>query len=95
MHTTQNAQKAAVKIYTWTVCPYCVRAKQLLKNKGVSYEEINLDGKDDELKALQAKTNYRTVPQIFINDKMIGGFTDLAALDQSGELDKMLSYVGV
>ena len=84
-----------VTIYTWTVCPFCVRAKNLLKNKGIAYEEINLDGKDEELKKLQDKTNFRTVPQIFINGKMIGGYTDLAALDQSGELDKMLSSVGL
>lgn len=89
------SSKAPVTIYTWTVCPFCVRAKNLLKNKGIAYEEINLDGKDQELKELQAKTNFRTVPQIFINGKMIGGYTDLAALDQSGELDKMLSYVGI
>lgn len=79
-----------VKIYTWTVCPFCVRAKQLLKAKGIEFEEINLDGKDDELEALRNRTNFKTVPQIFINDKMIGGYTDLAALDQSGELDKMM-----
>lgn len=84
-----------VTIYTWTVCPFCVRAKNLLKNKGIAYDEINLDGKDEELKKLQEKTNFRTVPQIFINGKMIGGYTDLAALDQSGELDKMLSSVGL
>lgn len=88
---TSTTSNAPVKIYTWTVCPFCVRAKQLLKQKGIPYEEINLDGKDDELEALRKRTNFKTVPQIFINDKMIGGYTDLAALDQSGELDKMIS----
>lgn len=79
-----------VKIYTWTVCPYCDRAKALLKAKGVDYQEINLDGKDEELKALREKTGLRTVPQIFINEELIGGYTDLADLEASGELDKKL-----
>lgn len=79
-----------VKIYTWSNCPYCVRAKSLLESKGVPFEEINLDGKDDELNALRARTGWRTVPQIFIGEKMVGGYTDLAALDANGELDKML-----
>lgn len=82
---------AAVTIYTWTVCPYCVRAKDLLKRKGVAYKEINLDGKDDELQALQKRTKLRTIPQIFIGEELIGGYTDLAAMEDSGELDKKLA----
>lgn len=82
---------APVVVYTWTFCPYCVRAKNLLKQKGVAFEEINLDGKDEELARLQNRTHFRTVPQIFIGDEFIGGFTELAALDSSGELDKKLS----
>ena len=78
-------------MYTWTICPFCVRAKDLLKRKGLAFEEINLDGKDDELSALRARTGLRTVPQIFINGKLIGGFSELAALDSRGELDKMIS----
>ena len=79
-----------VKVYTWSNCPYCVRAKNLLKQKGVPFEEINLDGKDAEFEALKAKTGWRTVPQIFIGEKMVGGFTDIADLDAKGELDKLL-----
>lgn len=78
---------ANVKVYTTGYCPYCVRAKDLLKRKGIAYEEINLDGKDDEKHALIERTGHRTVPQIFINDKMIGGFTELAGMDSRGELD--------
>lgn len=81
---------ANVQIYTTAYCPYCLRAKQLLKNKGVEFEEINLEGKDEELKALKARTGWRTVPQIFIDGNMIGGFQDMAELDAKGELDKML-----
>ena len=79
-----------VQVYTWSNCPYCVRAKDLLKKKGVAFEEIDLDGKDSELMALRERTGLRTVPQIFIGDTMIGGFNELAALDSKGELNKML-----
>lgn len=79
-----------VKIYTWTVCPYCDRAKALFKSKGVSYEEINLDGKNDELNELRERTGLRTVPQIFINDELVGGYSDLADLESKGELDAKL-----
>jgi glutaredoxin 3 len=79
-----------VKVYTWSNCPFCVRAKNLLKQKGVPFEEIDLDGKDDELNSLRARTNFKTVPQIFVGETFVGGFTDLAALDGSGELDRML-----
>lgn len=79
-----------VTIYSKTICPYCDRAKLLLKNKGVPYTEINMDGKEEELKALKDRTGLRTVPQIFIEDHLVGGFTDLQALDQKGELDSLL-----
>lgn len=79
-----------VQVYTWSNCPYCVRAKDFLKKKGVAFEEIDLDGKDSELMALRERTGLRTVPQIFIGDTMIGGFNELAALDSKGELNKML-----
>jgi glutaredoxin 3 len=75
-----------IEIYTWSDCPYCVRAKNLLKSKGMPFEEINLDGKDKELTELRARTGQRTIPQIFINEKFIGGFSELAALDSKGEL---------
>ena len=75
-----------VQIYTWSNCPYCVRAKNLLKSKGIEFEEINLDDKDKELKELQARTGQRTVPQIFIDGKMIGGFSELAQMDSEGKL---------
>lgn len=80
---------ATIQIHTTAYCPYCVRAKDLLKRKGLAFEEVNLEGKFDELKALKERTGHRTVPQIFIDGKMIGGFTELAALDASGELEKL------
>lgn len=79
-----------VTMYTWTVCPYCVRAKHLLNSKGIPFEEINIDGKDDELTALRARTGWMTIPQIFIGDEFIGGYDDLAKLDREGRLDEMV-----
>lgn len=80
-----------VMIYSKSYCPYCDRAKALFKSKGVAYEEIMLDDKDDEFTALKQKTGMMTVPQIFINDTLVGGYTDLAALDREGKLDPMLA----
>jgi glutaredoxin 3 len=80
-----------VVMYTKTHCPYCVRAKGLLERKGVAVEEINIEGKDDEYAALKKRTGMMTVPQIFIGEKLVGGYTDLAALDAEGKLDPMLS----
>ena len=73
---------ATVKIYTKTTCPACDLAKQILSQKGVSFEEFILDDKPEELKALINKTNMKTVPQIFINDHLIGGCSDMIDLDK-------------
>ncbi len=80
-----------VKIYTTSYCPFCVRAKNFFKSKGIPFEEINMDGKDQELESLKKKTGLRTVPQIFIGENLVGGFTDLAELDAKGELEAMIS----
>ncbi len=83
---------ANVEIYTTNTCPYCVRAKNLLSNKGVDFVEHNVTGDDDARDALLKKSGgQRTVPQIFINGQHIGGSDDLHALEQKGELDKLLS----
>lgn len=84
---------AAVTIYTTPSCPYCVRAKDLLKSKGFSdYKEIDVAGDDQLRESMIAKAGgRRTVPQIFIGDKHVGGFDDLSALDRQGELDKLLA----
>jgi len=80
-----------VRIYTTDYCGYCVRAKQLLERKGVPFEEIDVTG-DDEMrrKLVEMSGGQRTVPQIFIGDAHVGGYTDLAKLDREGELDRML-----
>ena len=84
---------AFVKIYTTPSCPYCVRAKMLLNNKGVSFEEVSMyDVSSEERQQLAQKTNnYRTVPQIFINDQFIGGFDQLYALEKEGKLNDLLA----
>lgn len=81
---------AHVVIYSTAICPYCVRAKQLLAQKGVQYEEIHVDRDPLQRDTMVAKTGRQTVPQIFINDKHIGGCDDLYALDKNGQLDQLL-----
>ena len=77
-------------IYSTSHCPYCVRAKELLTRKGVHFTEIFIDKDDTKRDEMIAKTNRYTVPQIFINDQHIGGYDDLYALEQSGELANLL-----
>ena len=82
---------AKVVMYTTQFCPYCVRAKTLLKHKGVAFEEIDVSD-DDELRTKMVEDSGRqTVPQIFIDGTPIGGFDELYALDQDGELDRLLA----
>lgn len=70
-----------IEIYTTSFCPFCVRAKTYLKSKNLEFTEHNMDGKEEELNALKEKTGWRTVPQIFIDGKLIGGFQELTQLD--------------
>lgn len=77
-----------IKIYTTTVCGYCVNAKALLKRLNLPFEEIGLDDKPDLRLKLSADNNgYRTVPMIFIDDKFIGGYQELVDLHKSGALN--------
>lgn len=80
-----------VTIYTTATCPYCVQAKLLLSSKNIAYDEIRVDLDSAQRVAMENLTGKRTVPQIIINDKPIGGYTDLYALNRSGELDKLLA----
>ena len=79
-----------VLLYTKEYCPYCKHAKRLLESKGVTYEEHNLEDKPEDFAALMKKTGLRTVPQIFIGDQLIGGYSDMAELDREGKLDALL-----
>ena len=83
---------ATVIVYSKAMCPYCDRAKQLLNAKGIPFEEKRVDLDPTELETMLAKSEgRRTVPQIFINDEGIGGFDDLWALEQAGQLDEKLN----
>jgi glutaredoxin 3 len=84
----------AVKMYTTAVCPYCIRAKQLLKARGVAeIEEIRIDQLPAERDHMMAVTGRRTVPQIFIGSTHVGGCDDLVALDAQGGLMPLLQAV--
>jgi glutaredoxin 3 len=77
-------------MYTTTWCGYCVRAKHLLDSKGIEYEEINLDDDPGFRQKLLDLTGGWTVPQIVLDGRAIGGYTELWRLDKSGELDEQL-----
>jgi glutaredoxin 3 len=79
-----------ITVYTKDHCPYCVRAKALLGRKGVAFEEVDVEGKDELRRWLVEQSGQMTVPQIFVGDRSLGGFSDLAALDARGELDPIL-----
>ncbi len=81
-----------VQMYTTAVCPYCLRAKQLLKQRGVDLiEEIRIDTSDEAREAMMARTGRRTVPQIYIGNTLVGGCDDLMALDAKGGLLPLLN----
>lgn len=78
-------------MYATGVCPYCVRAEQLLRHKGVTdIDKVRVDLDSEQRQIMMTRTGRRTVPQIFIGHKHVGGCDDLYALDHRGELDKLL-----
>ncbi|QED26561.1 glutaredoxin 3 [Microvenator marinus] len=82
---------AKVVIYRTTYCPYCDMAKRLFQNIDVPFEEIDVTNDTDmRMKLVELSGGMRTVPQIFIDDVSVGGYTDVAALQKSGKLDEML-----
>jgi glutaredoxin 3 len=84
-----------VQMYTTAVCPFCIRAKQLLHARGVTHiEEMRIDLDDAKRQAMMTRTQRRTVPQIYIGDTHVGGYDDLMALDAKGGLLPLLSAVG-
>ncbi len=83
---------ANVTIYTTMLCPYCFRAKALLEQKGVAYDEIDVGMDADKRAEMEERANGGyTVPQIFINDQHVGGSDELAALEAAGKLDDLLA----
>jgi glutaredoxin 3 len=83
---------ARVLMYCTEVCPYCVRAERLLRARGVAeIEKVRVDLQPELRIAMMEKTGRRTVPQIYIGERHVGGFDDLAELDHSGELARLLA----
>jgi len=84
---------AKVEIYTWRMCPFCIRAKHLLDKKGVEYIEYAIDGDETARSQMVARGSdgKRSVPQIFINDQHIGGCDAIHELDRQGKLDPLLA----
>lgn len=82
---------AHVLMYSTAVCPYCIRAEQLLKSRGVdNIEKVRIDLDPQQRDEMMKKTGRRTVPQIYIGDTHVGGFDDLSALDHGGKLLPLL-----
>ncbi|MEB3343651.1 glutaredoxin 3 [Okeania sp.] len=82
---------ANVEIYTWSSCPFCLRAKALLKEKQVTYQEYTIDGDEIERAKMAKRANgRRSLPQIFINDQHMGGCDDLYELEAQGKLNQLL-----
>ncbi|MEB3249936.1 MAG: glutaredoxin 3 [Merismopediaceae bacterium] len=83
---------AKVEIYTWSTCPFCIRAKALLQKKGVDFTEYCIDGDNEAREKMSDRAGgRRSLPQIFIDDKHIGGCDDLYALNAQGRLDPLLA----
>jgi alkyl hydroperoxide reductase subunit F len=81
---------ADIEIYTKEWCPYCAKAKALLKSKGLSYQEIDVTSDEQRQQEMVARSGRRTVPQVFLNGQPLGGYDDLANLNATGELDRRL-----
>lgn len=90
--TNGEKMKPMVTIYTSATCPYCDRAKMLLKRKNIAYTEIRVDQDSEKRIEMQNKSQRKTVPQIFIGDHHVGGCDDLYALEAAGQLDPFFNH---
>lgn len=87
-----TVMSAKVEIYTWSACPFCIRAKALLEKKGVQFTEYCIDGDGEAREKMAVRANGgRSLPQIFIDGRPIGGCDELYALESQGRLDPLLS----
>jgi glutaredoxin 3 len=89
--TDRRARLSNVLIYSTAVCPYCVAAKNFLKNKGVSYTEVRIDTDPQQRQEMMQRARRTSVPQIFVGDTHVGGYDDLVALDRAGGLQPLLA----
>lgn len=81
--------KKDVIIYTFETCPYCIKAKRLLNDESIDFTEIEISNQKGRLSELKKKTNCSTVPQIFVDDKFIGGCDDVITLHKKGKFDEI------
>ncbi len=81
---------STIVMYTTNWCPYCERARRMIKAKGATFEEVDVESAPEKRAEMQARSGRRTVPQIFIGEYHVGGCDDLAALEDAGKLDAML-----
>jgi len=81
---------STIVMYTTNWCPYCERARRMLKAKGATFEEVDVESAPEKRAEMHARSGRRTVPQIFIGEYHVGGSDDLAALEDAGKLDAML-----
>lgn len=79
-----------ILIYTTQICPYCIAAKQLLNSKSLIFDEIKVDNNPSLRAEMERSSGQHTVPQIWINDSHVGGYTDLVSFDRSGRLDALI-----
>jgi glutaredoxin 3 len=82
---------AKVLMYSTGVCPFCLMAERLLRAKGVEVEKVRVDLEPERRQEMMSRTGRRTVPQIYVGDRHVGGYDDLAALDRAGGLDALLT----
>jgi glutaredoxin 3 len=80
----------SVVMYATAACPFCFRARELLRSKGLQWTEVSVDVEPDKRAEMMARSGRSSVPQIFVGDFHVGGFDDLDALDQEGALDRLL-----
>lgn len=74
------------ELYTWSSCPFCIRAKELLEQRGVPYEEHVMDGRDAELAEVKRRHGHGSVPIVLLDGEFVGGYSELATLDRDGRL---------
>lgn len=89
-----TSARVPVRVYATGWCPYCVAARDMLRSKGVQFEEIDLTSDPSRRAEMESLSGRSSVPQIFVGDEHVGGYDDMAALDRSGRLDRLLGITG-
>lgn len=90
-NNSSQLRKSKIVLYTKDPCPYCVRAIRFLHDRNLEFTEVDLTDQPDEIDRIKNETGWRTVPIILINNRLVGGYTDLVELDERGELESWLA----